>query len=405
MGLVGASFIPIPNSVSGKATIAAAPGTKQPITLPEDAVVERVYARQNKEVGRGQILVQLSSDELDEKLAELDKQLQQSQSSYTLALQQLNAASARRDGVLFEAKNLERRAGELRQELSDVENGNLSPALLSLQQRQIEAEKELESLQNLLNLRNSEFARYQGLVEQGALAPTKLDEPQYKIEDLKGQIEAKKAEIASLGSQIKAEQKTMQDEFKVRRDTAEERNWAVRSSEQEVKIAAAEVAKWREQIPLLQAEREELMQRQQRLEIDAPMSGTIITEDPQQWEGQKLAAGKQILELVDSNRLEAIVEIRQEDAEQIKQGMPVRFRPPGVNFRESEAIVEDVLPPDSSDMSQQKPLVRVRISVKDTDVRLMLGTQGNAHIRAGEIPVYQKMKQEALKLLNLGKYI
>lgn len=402
VGLVGIGFIPIANSVTGKATIEPTPGSRKVVTMTEPAVVEKIYVRPNSKIVAGQRIAQLSSNELDDKLADIDQKFQEASSAQKSASEQQSAASSRLQHVRYLAQTAAHRANELQQDFDQMVKGNPPPHILALERTKEERHKELDGLQKSLNLLETEISRDEKLVQQGVLPSVKLDEPKRARAVLEGEIAAKTQQISTTEAQIDAAKKEMHLDLNRRKDEAGEKNMAVQSAEQEVKVVAAEVQKWEKQILLLQAEQEKLQDRSNQLTVLATMSGTVITQDIDQWEGQKLPEGKELLQIVDLSQLTAVVEIQQEDAELIKQGMSVRFRPPGIDFRAYDAKVEEILPVAPSEPSQQKPIVKVRISFENPDVPLFLGTTGYAHIQPGKIPIYQKIKQEFLKLVPLG---
>lgn len=65
----------------------------------------------------------------------------------------------------------------------------------------------------------------------------------------------------------------------------------------------------------------------------------------------------------------------------MKDAIAVYDFTPGIDFHAYDAEVEEILPVASSDdLSQQKPMVKVRIPFENLDVPLFLGTTGYAPI-------------------------
>lgn len=134
------------------------------------------------------------------------------------------------------------------------------------------------------------------------------------------------------------------------------------------------------------------------------MSGIAITPNLEQLEGQKLPEGKDILQIADSTRPTAIVEVGEKDAKLVAAGMPVKFSP-AADMGAYSAKVREVPPTATaaSDPSQQNRTLKVRIVFDSPDDRLRMGATGFAHIQVENIPIYNKVWRELRKLVALEK--
>ena len=197
VGLVGIGFIPIANSVTGKATIEPTPGSRKVVTMTEPAVVERIYVRPNSKIAVGQRIAQLSSNELDDKLADIDKKFQEASSAQRLTSEQQSAASSRLQHIRFLAETAAHRANELQQEFDQMLKGNPPPHILALERTKEERHKELDGLQKSLSLLQTEISRDEKLVQQGVLPSIKLDEPKRARAVLEGEIATKTQQIST----------------------------------------------------------------------------------------------------------------------------------------------------------------------------------------------------------------
>lgn len=409
LGVGAIGLFPVSDSVSGDAAINATPGARQIIAMPEAATVKAISVRMNDRVTAGQVIAELDSYELEQQLLDIDRKLAEAQAERETARQQFNLALSRQIEAQTKVQASTQRATRLQQELGQWAAGSVPPRIRQLQSEQTERQSQINGLHAQLAIINTELDRNAGLVDQGILAVSRLDEPKRQQAALLSQIASTQAQIQTLNEQIAAMQKTMQDEWSDQRqpDVAAAIA-AVNSAQQEVIGTQSLVQRWERQLPLLQAQRQQLLQRQETLRLRASVTGTVITPDLDLLLHQKLAEGKELLTIADATQPTAVVELPQVDASRVRVGMPVTFRLQDGDLQGFNAKVQEIPPivmPDQPQQPQQKAMVKVRIVFDDAKQSFAFGTKGYGHIQIGQRPLYQKVQQELLKLFPVGRFV
>jgi multidrug resistance efflux pump len=408
VGLCGLGWLPIPNSVTGDASINTRPEARQVVAIPEAATVKAMYVRLNDRVQSGQVIAELSSYNLEQQLLEVERRLTEAYAERETAQQQMNLALSRQVEARIRVQSNLQKVARLQRELRQMDAANYPPQIRQLQQQQSERQREIEGWQAQLDSLNAQLARDEQLVQEGALPASRLDEPKRQQIILNSRIRATEAQIQSLDEQIAAMQKEVQEELQEQRQPEVDLALsALNSAEQEVTSALAVVKKWEQQLPLLREQQQQLLQRQAQLKLHATVAGTVITPDLDLLVNQKLEEGKELLTIADATQPTAVVELSQVDANRVRVGMPVTFRLQYADLQGYSAKVQEIPPiltTEQPQQPQQKATVKVRIVFDDANQSFSFGTKGYAHIQLGQIHLYQKIQQELLKLFPLGRF-
>jgi multidrug efflux pump subunit AcrA (membrane-fusion protein) len=408
LSLVGIGLIPLPDTVTGDATIHSTPKQRQVVTLPEPAIIRTLYVQQNDTVRVGQLLAELASPDLNQQLIEIDRKLAEAQAERATAQQQLNLARSKHSGIRTRANHQSARATRLHQELGQLNSGQAPPQIRQLQSEQTEKASQIQGLQGQLAIVEAQIARYQELVTAGAMPLAQLNDLQRQQISLTSQINTLQAQTQTLTEQIATTGKTLQEEWSERQlPEVDEALSSLDAIQQEIGVATALVQKWEYQLPLLEQQKQKLLERQDRLTLRANVAGVIITPDLDVMHGQRMAEGKEILTIAGVSEPTAIVELSQSDASRIKVGMPVTFRLQDGDLQGFNAIVQDIPPimaPENPQQVQQKAMVKVRVRFVGTPPAFTFGTQGYAHVQIGQLRLYQKVQRELLKLFPVGKF-
>jgi len=401
--LGGVGYMPISHSVSGEATVESSPEYRQAITMPESGMVKKIYVRQGDRVRVGQPIVELHSAELDRQIDDINRQLTQFQSEREAAQRQLNLTSSNRDRHLIRYQNLLQRTARVKQEMV----GNQQPRIWQLQNVKAEKQVLITGLQSQFNILQEQYNRYQPLFKEGGLPKDRITELQMKQQELTTQIGQAQSQIAQVDAQIADAQKQKTDELlDLRQPDVDDAAATVQAANAEIQKDQADINKYAQQVPQLEAMKQKLLERKEKLTIYATKSGVIIDPELDLLENNKLPEGKPILTIADPTHPSAIAELTQEDYHLVQPGMSVVFRPQDAKMSGYKATVEALPPTVSLDQAQQKRTVKVKLKFEDqaTAAQLMLGTRGNAHIQVEEMRVYQKLQREFLKVFPIGKF-
>jgi multidrug efflux pump subunit AcrA (membrane-fusion protein) len=405
LGIGAISLIPIPNNITGDASINSTPGARQVVTMPESGLVKAIRVKLNQQVVPGQIIAELSSSELDRQRLEVDRRLAEAISERDVAQQQLNLALGRQAEISTRVDASAQTAARMQQDLTSSN----TPRIRQFQQQQTERQREITGLQTQLSIVNAQIERESVLVKEGALPLSRLDQPRREQAALQTQIAAAQAQIAQLDEQIATTTKDLRDELSdLRQPEVNAAIAALNSAGQEIGSMQVLIQKWERQIPLLLAEKQQLSDRAAQLTLKASVAGTITTADLDLLQGQRLPEGKEVLTISDAKQQTAMIELPQSDAYRVRVGMPVTFRLQDGDLQGFDATILEIPPaisPDNPQKPQQKPIVKVRIGFAAQTPEFTLGTQGYAHVRLGSIPLYQKVGYELQKLIPTGRFL
>lgn len=461
MGACGIGYMPVTNYVTGEAEITSKTNARQRFTMPLAGTVQ-ILVESNELVKPGETIALVISPELEKQIAETERLWQQAQGALRAAEQKLIIAETRLDAARSEEAISLKRAEKKRQEIEAVAYGDGLPKSRQIE-HEIEAmnneiagigdemagtrerigaiESEIAAVENdIVGLREqlliveSSLANRQELVDEGALA---VDSPemrglrlqkadfQSQIQEQRNQIRAKERQIAQVENEIRSrdsliEQKyrqidakseqileverQMEDALGDREDELEMRSAARRSAEKEVTAAAAEIQTQRQAIANWEAELQILQDQKQNLIVIAETQGTVLTDELDLKNNTRLEAGQEILSLVDLEKLTATVKIEQEDKNLVAVSQPVTFKSRTPDSPDYKATVESPASFVAPDTPGGKPMWTVQIKIDNVNRILLPGEKGYAHIKTGEMRMYQKAKHELDKLLDLDKY-
>ncbi len=157
LGVGALSLIPIPNTITGNASINSTPGARQAVTMPESGLVKTIWVHLNDSVKAGQVVAELSSSELDRQRLDVERKLAEAISERETAQQQLNLALSRRGEIETRVQATSQTAARMQQELGQLSAGQEPPRIRQFQQQQSERQREIVGLQTQLDIVNAQI--------------------------------------------------------------------------------------------------------------------------------------------------------------------------------------------------------------------------------------------------------
>ncbi|MEO1525357.1 MAG: efflux RND transporter periplasmic adaptor subunit [Planctomycetota bacterium] len=134
------------------------------------------------------------------------------------------------------------------------------------------------------------------------------------------------------------------------------------------------------QVQRLESERDLLEHRRQRLELQSPIDGMVVSGDWQRSEGVLLERGETMFEIAPLGTFRIEILIDESDVLSLRTGMPLTFRLdalPGEVFR---ANVERIHP--RAELRNGKNVFLAEATLQDSEGRLRPGMRGRGRIRA-----------------------
>lgn len=460
IGIGALGFVPLPNHVTGDSTVESRQNARQKVSAPESGLV-RLRVRQRDRVQVGDVIAEIESRELDDRMAEIERSLQQEAGYLREARQNLQITEAQLRTAEQAFFNAERRLNRHEADLNAIAGGGL-PQTRQVE-RQIEglgaeiagSEAEVERLQAeiagleqqqenftaQLEFLYQEQARLDGIVEglqealeRGAISSgspqvmniesersrirlqidQKIDEIEQndsRIVQLRRQIDTQRSQSSQLDRRIAANEEQIRtvawefdrDRLDVR-DEYDSRLADYNTASEEVTAALTKVQNHQANIATLEDDLAELQERQSELTLTAEISGIVVTDGLDLRDGAFLPAGEEILSIVNLEDVEAIAQIDQADKKLVKFGQEARFRVPNQGNQTYPARVEAIPPNINSETPGAKPVFEVTLSIDNSDGFLLLNAAGHVQIETEPRNLYQKMQHQFGKLVDLPRY-
>lgn len=419
LGLGLLSQIPVSNSVIAEAHLEPVPNSHQVIYTEIPGTLTEILVQPNQQVNRGQSVAVISTTDFSAEIANTKAKLEEAKSTFDLASGKLNTLNSQLNQASYQETGWRRQIGERRQELAAIAAGNpppeidrLNQEILALKSSISGVRSEMTGYESNLKILQGKIIKYRELIGEGVIAQSQLDDLLIKETTLQAEIGLKASEINQITAQISAKQaeiaakvKQMQDDLKRGEDQL--KNLVAESQTAALELAAAQVGV-ASQVPLLNTLKTELNRQQHQQQahqfLKTQLSGLVISQDFQKLLGKKMPPGEPVLEIADLSKLVAIIEVSQEDSDIVRQGAEVKFYPkePGFSAYTTRITKRDlVMQPDSSG---QKQLLQVRAVIENSENRLVPGAKVYAEIESEQMPLYEKVRRELVKLFKFCQY-
>jgi multidrug efflux pump subunit AcrA (membrane-fusion protein) len=401
LGYVG--FVPqFPHSVRGEANISSTYNARQDVTLNVAGVVKEIYVNPNEKVSRGQKLVVLESEEIENAIAKTKTELGQAQSAVQDSLRMVEDLQAKLTESRVREQTTQQEVSQHSQEAASI-NQNSLPQVQALGSEITGLEKKKIQLQSNSNIIQQQINRINAVNQEagGLVIPQiRLDDFQREHNIISGEVAEITSQIASKKAQINRIEKDLQDKLRQVEAEFSVARAARKSVEESLQAANIIVIDRRRQVAELQTEVKRQEEKRKQLILTASTTGTVITEDLDRLKNRFQPAGEKLLEIVDLSNLTVIAQIRQEDEKFIQKGDTVKFYKQG-EIQPHTTKVEYISSASHQEKNQVKPVWIVRLSIKNNGDNLMKpGMTGYVSIETQPMTLFEKLKHEVLKVVR-----
>lgn len=290
----------------------------------------------------------------------------------------------------------ERIAGELDQQRSVlarlqagplVEEINLKQALITAkevelgnvkrnQQERVQLEKGVEELKTQLEyLKVNAKAKKEGFEAlvfariQWQEAQNAVDVQEHKIAEAEARLGALDEDADRRTDLLKKELETLERELALLK--VGNRAEVIREAQAEVDKSTALLASLKEEIG--------------KLEIRAPIDGTVATPRPEYMKGRKLAAGDELIRLVDTTGLEAELLVPEKEIEDVQPGLVIWMKARGLPQQDFQGRVDFIAPVVL--VADGQRMITVRSALVEKSDLLKPEMTGVAQIYVGKRPI------------------
>jgi len=328
------------------------------VYAPTTGMLEDIFVRQGVPVHKGDLLV---------KMRDYTKEFDAERIAGELE-QQKNVLARLRAGPLAEEIELkEALINSKETELGNVKRNQQERA--QLEQGVAELRKQLEYLQSKAAAQKEGF-------EKGVFARIQWEEWQNAVEVQEHKIAEAVARLGALDEDadrrtdlLKKELETLEKELALLK--AGNRAELIREAQAEVDKSTALLASLTEEIG--------------KLEIRAPIDGTVATPRPEYMKGRKLSAGDELIRLVDTSGLEAELLVPEKEIEDVEPGDVIWMKARGLPQHDFQGRVDFIAPVVQVVEGQQT--ITVRSALTEKSDLLKPDMTGVAQIYAGKRPI------------------
>ncbi len=389
--LIVCGFIPTSFEVGGRVELETREDAREIIRVPRVAVVKEITVKPGDYVQPGEIVAKLSSLELDREIATVEEQLNQAHQTLAAAKTEQIRAQAQLLEVTGVAAATEAKAKRERDRSSALIAGKLTPEIQILETQSNRLQEQIPEIEKRLQ-------RYQNLYEQGAISRERKDNVESELKDIQSALTAKNQEIESAKQQQRDRATDLQNETSSQQTTIDASRMIAQA---ETQMTAQQNA-----IATIEKRLKQLQTQQESLTLRSTKAGVILTNDLDLRRNQELKPGEDLLlEIADLTELTATVEIKQEDLEYVEIDKPVTFRPLQAKLRPYKATVKRILPKIQNDPNQLNRVALIQIVVNNSDGKLNPGASGYAKIWSEQIPLYQRLGRELMRLVPLERFL
>jgi multidrug efflux pump subunit AcrA (membrane-fusion protein) len=352
-GLLWAALTEADLVVSAPGLVRPAYATR-PVKTRFGGRVVAVYLREGQEVNKGDLLIRLDTDRLDNDIQKRELTIRAAQEEYA------------KGELLLEALTRQLRADHA------AIAAKLELALEEVAHAKERRDLDIRLAEEDLRLALHEVEREKGLLEKRAGTAGRLDELQTRLR--KARHELTKARIPVEEGKVEA----------LRRERAQaEQTYLAKRREVQMKLAAkrGEIKATRKDLDTLKWERAEAFVR-------APMSGVVTTGDLK--EGEILEAGKVVAEIAVQQGFRFEVRVPSEDVGPLRAGMQARVRLDPYDYQKygtAQGTVCFISPDSKKDAQGGGVFYTVRIELAGDEVgrgeyrgRIKLGMAGKVEI-------------------------
>ena len=385
------SQIRVRPSVRAEAWLEPDPNARRVVHMDVPGTIRQVLVLPNQTVREGQPLALIDSESLGEEIEDTQLSLLQSNAELHYAKQQMLAARSRWEQARAVEGRSRLRVQKLQGEVHRMDAG-IAPDHIRAYEFQ------LQSLHSRLQKMKISVSRHESLVQEGVDSQEQIDALYRDGDAIESLLGEHRAKMETAKRQLRDELETRQDEL-----TRLSRLSAVMRQEYEASKTFA-----LSQLPVQKQLESRLERRRAKSDENevllAPLAGTVTTRDLYALKGKTMQPGDAVLEIAQTSKLVAVIEVRQEDRDLVKEGARVKFSPPEPGLPSFETHIREIVSVLDKDEQLDKSILQV-IAVIEQAGQLQPGAKVYAKIESPHaISLGERVRREFLNLFKVRKY-
>ena len=375
--IVGALIAPWEASTGSDCTLVLPPGREDVARANTDAVLRQIFVQPGDAVAEGARLANLANPEIEDRLTQLNSEIERIHSSSSRIEEELRVRSELLLSANFKEADRKRVATELKAESSQINQAEQpsasNPVILPASLAVLQSEIDLK--QTELDHNRREVERYKKLLEQGlvggqlydrALAEARMSEKE--LQGARARLEAAIIEHRRLTSGAETNSLVAETEARAARSNFD--------------ALIAELHANRQQMESLRQRRDILQREYDGMNVLSPKAGVILGDDLHKMVGRRYGRGEEICRIGDLDQFLLKIDVSEREIANVRLDSPVRFKLktiPGRTFtgRVSKINAEPVTDP------RGQHFYPVEVIVENSDGLLRPGMTGFARISFG----------------------
>jgi multidrug efflux pump subunit AcrA (membrane-fusion protein) len=336
-----------------------------------EGIIVEMLVREGSRVAKGDVLARLRDFEKQQKISELNGNLQQRQSELAIL----------REGARPEEV-------DRKQKLVDTKRVELSNARRNQEQRN-QLEQTMERRKSELQLDQQNLARAKELVANGLV-------PRADLEKAETAVKVREREIGEIEASIRVVSETSDRESDLKaRELAEAESelklMKAGNRPEQIRQVEADVEKLTNQVAILD-------QELGKTEIRAPIDGVVATPFVERKLNQHLSPGDELCRIVDVTRVTLEMQVPEKELADVRPGNPVWMKARSLPAMDFQGRVDFIAPVAQTVNGQQT--VVVRSELQNDDLLLKPEMTGVAHIYCGDRRIIDLITRRVIRWIR-----
>lgn len=344
----------------------------------------RYIVDESTKVDQGDLLLELASDDLTNRLETEQIELEKLQTSYQAAISELELQVSQNDSDIKKAQmDLDLARLEQRRYIDGEFVGLKQDAELNIQQGEMDIKRRVDELKKNQKLRDREY-----------VTQTKIDQLEFELDAARMKLDRYRTTLMIL---MEYDRPKMEKQLQSAVEQADEELTRVRQrAEQKEQQARDNVAQYKRLVEVRQARVDRLGEQLAKCKIFAPVDG-VVQYPTDGWRGSddQLAIGSQVrqgqtlLVLPDTSQMIVETRIHEADRHRVLEGMPVIVKVPAVPNETFYGTIAKIAKYADSANRWLNPDLKehtTEILLKETDAPVSPGDSAEIEVLIAEVP-------------------
>jgi putative peptide zinc metalloprotease protein len=379
--IVGALIAPWEASTGSDCTLVLPPGREDVARANTDAVLRQIFVQPGDAVAEGTKLANLANPEIEDRLTQLNSEIEQLHSSSARIEEELRVRSELLLSANFKEEDRKRVAGELKEESSQINQAGVraeqvsttNPSVLPASLAVLQSEIDLK--QTALDHNRREVERYKKLFEQGLIGSQLYDRAVAEMRMSEKELQGARARLEA----AIVEHRRLTSGAETNSLVAETEARAARSN---FDALIAELHANRQQMESLRQRRDILQREYDGMNVLAPKAGVILGDDLHKMVGRRYSRGEEICRIGELEQFLLKIDVNEREIADVRLDSPVRFKLKTVPGRTFTGRVSKINAEPVTDPRGQR-FYPVEVVVENSDGLLRPGMTGFARISFG----------------------